>query len=180
MDTPHYQKGNQIKIAVVFSCPGKEEEDCGLAASGKTGDNLNLLLAKLDDLNFLKTKLTKENLRITNAWDKVIYKSKDKRTEAKLTFEEIYSAFNLKRIESELIDIEDYIICSGKKAFNAVSKLKFENKNIKIIEIPHLGLNSINRKLKNDINGRKIVKGNKQNNLKRIEVIAYDIINQNL
>lgn len=35
--TPHYQKGTQYKIAVVFSCPGQEEEKQNRPVSGQTG-----------------------------------------------------------------------------------------------------------------------------------------------
>jgi uracil-DNA glycosylase len=178
LKTPHFQKGSQYNIAVVFSCPGKEEQDNGFPASGKTGDNLKILLLYLFQNGFLKNELTKEELRITNSWDKVIYKAKDNRTEAYLSKNEIYSNENLERLKNELKDINDFIICFGSRAYKSVSKLNFGTKSPQIIESCHLGLQSLNRNknLKTDINGESLFKGNQDNNKKRLEKVANEIL----
>lgn len=176
----HYQKGNQTKIAFVFSCPGQEEEKKKCPASGKTGDNLNILIRKLNELNFLNKVSSKNDLRITNSWDKVLYDKKDGRTEASLNKKEIYSDTNLLRIRNELNDIDEYIICSGTRAMNAICKAKIIKKDLKIIQIPHIGLSSLNRNknLKIDIHGNAIEAKQKDANERRIELIANNILKQ--
>ena len=82
-DCAYFQKGTISNIAFVFSCPGKNEEDCSLPASGQTGDNLEILIKFLIEKNILSVGSSKVHFRITNAWDKVLYADNNtsKRTE---------------------------------------------------------------------------------------------------
>ena len=120
-------------------------------------------------------KIRKVDLRITNAWDKVLYHSKDDRTEGKLNATEIYSTNNINRLNKELNDITDLIICFGYNAKQSLKKLTLKNKP-KILFGPHLGLQSINRNknLKTDITGNTIVRGKNANYL-RLQKIAYEL-----
>lgn len=127
---------------------------------------------------------TWENITITNAWPNVEHKNLTNRSEP--TDKEICAAQNIARLEVELNQIHDLIICSGGKAKTAINKCNFPP-NIKIIYIPHLSTRGM-KSIKKDINGnniptiksitskpqikRKIAKSNLQ---KRLEVICQNI-----
>lgn len=150
---PHYEPGTKNEIAVVFSCPGREEKKAGKPAAGQTGENLALLLKLLNERSNLE--FTREAITITNAWDQVEYKSETGRSEAKVN--EIVAPENLQRLVSELKDIEQLIICSGEKAYNAVEKIKKLLKNdVVIVKIRHLGFQSLNQ-ISTDIKGNEIL-----------------------
>lgn len=108
--SPHYNHGKSKKIALVFSCPGQEEDKLGRPTAGQTGENLEVFLAAL----LGTATVNRYDYRITNAFDKVFYESKDGRTEA--TTEEVMSQQNLKRLYEEVADIEELIIAFGNKA----------------------------------------------------------------
>ena len=79
--TAHYQKGNENKVAFVFSCPGRHEEAEGYPAAQNTGTNhINLLL----ELSRIITRedLIREYITIANAWDRIEYDKKTNRSEA--------------------------------------------------------------------------------------------------
>lgn len=164
--TSHYNQGNSRKIALVFSCPGQEEDKLGRPTAGQTGENLDTFLESL--LN--KTTVNRYDYRITNAFDKVFYESKDGRTEA--TTEEILADSNLKRLYEEVKDIEDVIIGFGKKAkmaLDAVAK-KYLLK-VKIVETKHLGLQALNRY---SVNNPQNLEGNDLKKHK-IRLLANDV-----
>lgn len=166
----HYNHGKSKKIAFVFSCPGQEEDKLGKPTAGQTGDNLDVFLKEL----FNKNSINRYDFRITNAFDKVFYESKDGRTEA--TTQEIISLENLERLYDEISDIENVIIAFGKKAKMALDEVsrKF-NLKAKIVETKHLGLQSLNTmeiSNPNNLSGRDLV------NLK-IQTLAKEI-SQNL
>lgn len=119
-------------------------------------------------------------MRITNAWDKVRYKTNNtgKRTEVILT--QIYEKDNLERLNRELIDIEELIICFAKKAEKVVKKIKIDLQSSKILNCCHLSLQALNsvRYLKKDIHGNPIVSRKPGNTTKRLEVLANRIKEQ--
>ena len=141
----HYEKGSESKITFVFSCPGRLEECEGKPAAGKTGDNLELFLdiirTKLKRRDFARGKIT-----ITNASDKIYYKKENGRTEA--SNDEIFSSRNRNRLLKETEDTKEIIVCCGRKASLAIEKIKgsllLKHPAIKIIEIRHLGYQSLN------------------------------------
>lgn len=138
--TAHYNQGKAKQIALVFSCPGQEEDKLGRPTAGQTGENLDTFLEQFTG----STSVNRYDYRITNAYDKVFYESKDGRTEA--TTAEILSDNNLQRLFNEVADIDKVIISFGKKAkmaLDAVAK-QFPLK-AKVIETKHLGLQSLNR-----------------------------------
>lgn len=60
------RKGN--KVALVFSCPGKVEEETGILVNGATGVNLEMLLAMLRESHPELFKNTKKgDYRVTNS-----------------------------------------------------------------------------------------------------------------
>ena len=183
LNCAHFQYGNQQNIAVVFSCPGQEEEKQNLPISGQTGKNLEILLELLYKDNFLNDKLEKKELRVTNAWPEVVFagNNSNKITEAKLNKKEIYSESNLKRLENELNDIHEFIICFGQKAKKAIGKLHFVDPEPSILTCCHLSLQSLNsnKQLKKDIYGNPIKKGGGSENTKRrLTVVAKQLIYQ--
>jgi uracil-DNA glycosylase len=178
-DGIHLQVGSRTKVALVFSCPGQFEEKNGGPVKGKTGDNLKVVLDNIQGKSGFPKKLILEELRITNSWDGVLYKKKDNRTEAKLNTAEIYSERNLQRLEDELKDIEDVIICFGKKAFKALAKIKDRlPSNVIILESSHLSLQSLNRVIKKDVNDTILTKGDPNNTALRLQVVSKKIIDQ--
>jgi len=138
--SPHYNHGKSKKIALVFSCPGQEEDKLGRPTAGQTGENLEVFLAAL----LGTATVNRYDYRITNAFDKVFYESKDGRTEA--TTEEVMSQQNLKRLYEEVADTEELIIAFGNKAKMALDAVQ---RNFllkaKVVQTKHLGLQALNR-----------------------------------
>ncbi len=182
----HFQKGEQQKIAFVFSCPGQQEEKANKPAAGTTGKNLENLLKLLKE-RLSREDMTREDITIANAWDKVEYEIKSNRTEA--TDKEIISHKNIVRLNKELINIEELIVCCGKKAMLGVCQIKQNlNRSIQVLYVEHLGIRGLNS-IKKDINGNEIISAEKQgkkgdkkiqnlNTLKRLEVICDTLIEQ--
>lgn len=146
--SPHYNHGKSKKIALVFSCPGQEEDKLGRPTAGQTGENLNTFLAKLTN----NLTVDRYDYRITNAYDKVFYQSKDGRTEA--TTAEILSSENIQRLANEVSDIDYIIIAFGNKAKMALDEVqKTTVLKAKVIQTKHLGLQAINRMSVHNPNG---------------------------
>ena len=77
---PYFENLNSpTAITVVFSCPGQHEEKKKRPCSGKTGKALEFILRLL---HFQGHSLKRSLIGITNAWDKIEYKRKTKRSEA--------------------------------------------------------------------------------------------------
>lgn len=165
----HYNQGKSKKIALVFSCPGQEEDKLRRPTAGQTGENLEFFLKTLFD----KSSIDRYDYRITNAFDKVFYESKDGRTEA--TQEEILADSNIKRLYNELSDIENVIIAFGNKAKLALDAvLKKHDLKAKIIETKHPGLQAINRFVIDNPNN---LSGSDLKNLK-IQTLAKNVKNK--
>lgn len=174
----HYKKGNQDDIIFVFSCPGKYEEKSKEPASGQTGKNLNMLLEILDKELIGVTSFKRNDINITNSTTNVEFKARTNRTEA--TINEVLEEKNLNRLYNEIKNIKKLIICAGKNANLAVDKI-LEKKSDIIADkvcIEHIGMQSINSKIKKDIKGTEIRRGEIGNTKKRLEVIALDIKKQ--
>lgn len=188
----HYEKGLQNDIAFVFSCPGAKEKQENKPAAGQTGANLGRLFSILSLKYGQKTKWSRNDVTITNSWGKVEYKRLTGRTEASVN--EVLTSGNLLRLEQEIKGIKKAIICCGDRAISAVTNLANMKKLdplVKVIEIRHLGFQSLNQ-IKNDINNMPIYSVNKEkmmgntktrkligsdNTNKRLEVVAYKIMN---
>lgn len=186
-----YQKGPQnSKVAFVFSCPGRHEEEAKRPAAKATGNNLAVLLEILNESNALNYALEREKITIANAWAKVEYRSATQRTEA--TSEEVLQAENINRLANELAHVSEYIICCGEKAKIAVcaaNSTKLINKNCKLIFVNHIGNSGLNR-IKIDVTGQPILTVptdisskdrktlGKANTRKRLAVIANAISNE--
>ena len=165
----HHKKGIKKQVAFVFSCPGRHEENLKRPAAKMTGKNLEILMNILNEKHLLPYKITYEDITITNAWDRVEYEEKTGRSEADK--EEVLGEDNLKRLACELSDIEDYVICCGDKAFMAVKDLGL---TCRVIKIRHPGMRGLSG-IKFDIMGNKILSGEKDNTVKRLEVVAKNI-----
>jgi hypothetical protein len=145
--------GTSKDVAFVFSCPGAKEVE--KPVSGYTGTCLGKLLKRIKkddtlnkDFNFNdNTKICMYYYRITNAWCRVEYKKATKRTEA--DFEDLLKPENLCRLCDELEDINKIIFCFGRNASFAVDQIKeglrFSKPELKIINLPHLSLQSLNQ-----------------------------------
>lgn len=179
MNTVHLETGTENKITLVLSCPGACEELKGIPASGKSGENLNKILNKLNRLT-KTTDWCRNKVTITNAWDKVEHVCKTNRSEA--TNYEIKSATNIKRLHDEVKHTERYIICFGKKARLAIEKMiesHFKEGIDKptIIYARHPGMQSLNQ-IETDVQGKEILRGQQNATELRLEVIASSIFSQ--
>ncbi|MCF8298768.1 MAG: hypothetical protein K9J13_14565 [Saprospiraceae bacterium] len=167
-NSAHFNKGNRTDIAFVFSVPGQEEEKNGKPVSGITGDNLDRLL-KLLEIEYSN----KYEFRITNSYDKPLYKAKDGKTEASV--EIIQEPKNIERLFKELTDIEKYIIFFGDKSMSA--SIYLTSLKAKFVFCKHLGLQSINQ-IDRDLEGNKLLPKQSINTEKRLELLAEYIKQQ--
>jgi hypothetical protein len=184
----HISIGTETKIAFVFSCPGRNEQEAGYPAAKATGTNLSLFLTKLaEELSY--STLTRTQITITNAWDRVEYEELTNRSEA--SNEEVNSTLNINRLSHELKNISDIIICCGDKALLAVQKCTLK-KEPKIVTTRHLGNKGLNH-IKIDLNGNDILPASKakelgdkrtekqigkDNTALRLQVLSKDIAKQ--
>lgn len=176
----HYKKGKKNEITLVFSCPGKAEKIKGEPAAGQTGKNLSQLLKLLSTEKLSSYSLLRDDITITNATKKVEYYSKTKRSEASLV--EVLNESNITRLYEEIKQTNNIIICFGNNAKIAVDKVikKYPNDfvGIKRANTIHLSMKAINFLIKEDTNNNKIIKGQKGNTEKRLQVIADNIESQ--
>jgi hypothetical protein len=138
---PHLQLIKNAKIAIVLSCPGKNEQEAGAPATGQTGKNLERLFGAIrsimEDENFVRKQTT-----ITNAWPQVEYEALTGRSEALNA--EITQEQNLMRLFKE-IEPSSIVIASSLKAHLAIRNLESKLHKHKIMLIPHLGMKGINQ-----------------------------------
>jgi len=171
-----YKQHQHNTTLLLFSCPGREEERLGYPCAGITGKNLAILLEELHRLNPGKFPKERERYYINNAWDKVEYEGSTGRTEA--AWSDVLGKRNIKRLTSEISHVE-MIVCFGEKAKTVIEKLietKALNPKVPVYYGPHPGFQSINRRVKTDINGNRLHKGNPGNTAKRLAVIAKSIL----
>jgi len=119
--TPYYEEGTEKRVACVFSCPGRYEEEAGRPAARMTGKNLDKVLSALNRL-MGTDHFVRGRVRITNSWTNVEYDAKTGRSEA--TFAEIGGEENLRRLADELADIQESVLCFGARAAFAVEEVK--------------------------------------------------------
>ena len=108
----HYEAGSEDKIAFVFSCPGRREEEANPPgpAKGQTGENLKCLLRCMRNRHGIKG-FRRGLITITNAWEKVEYCGKTERSEPPDAH--VKGEKNIARLTQELQNITDLIICCG-------------------------------------------------------------------
>lgn len=148
----HLEVGHTTKVAFVLSCPGRHEAQASPPgpAKGKTGCNLDELVALLDR-DQKRAFLRRGNARITNAWARVEYGGCGGTGRAEPNDSEVLDPMNLKRLATELADIEEAIICSGRKATLAVCRLAAEGclrAEVRVAIVPHLGNRGLNSIMK--------------------------------
>ncbi|MBX9181886.1 hypothetical protein HCG68_13060 [Paeniclostridium sordellii] len=171
-----YCKGNGIaKVAFVFICPGQEEQREGKPVAGQTGKNLEILLSFLNkSLPNVFPSTNRYDYRILNLSVEICYKEKNERTIPKIS--SIRAKENIERIIQEIGDCEIIIFFSKNKTYNKViKKIKRNLKPKHAIQSRHLGFQSINRGIRCDKSGNELVRGDKGNTPKRLEVIAEKI-----
>lgn len=170
----HYNQGlEDIKIAFIFSCPGKEEEKAKKPVAGQSGKNLDLLLTMLNQKHpelFLYTD--RYNYRITNAWATVEHEAKTGRSEAKPS--EIRNPLNIKRMREEIHDMTS-VIFFGKRAQGVIKHLNLDG--IKVIHSRHTSFQCLNRmKLRSKYDCKKCVR--LSNTQQRLEILLDEISKQ--
>lgn len=176
-------EGKNSLVAFVFSCPGSLEEKNKQLVQGQTGHNLNRLIGIIREEPRYQYYFNYENrfdYRITNSSNLIHYKAKDGVSEP--SNGEIMSLDNLSRLIKDLKGFE-LVITFGDKAKLAVNSCRNQLGNPHIINVRHLGFQSINQ-IKKDCNDEEILSSNgdpavgKQNTKRRLEVIAKEILFQ--
>lgn len=159
-----YWAGDEAnKIVLMFSCPGRFEDNENKPVQGTTGKNLDAVLEILHDKSpTLFPTSDRYFYRIINSSDEIHYKLKDNKTESKNST--IVNSRNIQRIEQS-INNKIMIIAFGEKAKLALSKCHL---NCIQIDSCHLSNNNLNR--------NKDFKGMTQ--LQKFEKIAKNIYNQ--
>ena len=138
----HLEKGQKNEITLIFSCPGQNEEKANKPAAGPTGKNLEVVLDILDGQKGLSWN--RDDVTITNTWDKVEYTSATYRTEA--TTKEVLTVINLNRLYNEIKHTQKYIVVFGKRAKDVLKALKATHAfEAKVVEAPHLSFQNLNR-----------------------------------
>lgn len=138
---PWIEVGTNTHVAYVFSCPGADERIERRPVAGQTGNYLNRVIAHLHRWN-LDWIPTREDATITNAWTRVEHTQKESpgwtnRTQGEE--EDVLQPVNLKRLERELADITDWIICFGDRAHWALDALKAQNRlAARVVHVRHL------------------------------------------
>lgn len=193
----HYESGSKNEIAVVLSCPGQAEEQAipQGPAKGQTGKNLATLLDILSQQKEFSS-LTRDEIVVTNSWDKIEYPDKTDRSEA--TISEILDPRNLDRLAAEVEGISKFILCFGDNAIATIQCLSYAGKvnaNVKIVNFVHLGNQALNSSIKYAIDGteikcyskasekpkdekRSLKKIESDNRILRLEVVAQNIVEQ--
>lgn len=155
----YFEKGEKDDVAIVLSCPGREERDANPPgpAKGQTGKNLEHIFSILTEQHGVHG-LSRTAVTITNAWPEVIFRAASKgKTEPSLS--QVLEQNNLDRLHADLMDIKKYIICCGDNAREAILKLKAQKRiryEVKIIYTCHIGNVSINTKIHHDKNGQAL------------------------
>lgn len=163
---PHFSRGAHDSCAFVFSCPGKHEQRAGHPAAGKTGRNLELLLAVMS-ARLGHAALVRDCVTITNAWPQVEYEELTGRSEA--TTLEILEATNIARLAGELQHVSHLIVFCGEKARRAaaeLAKLNLLAQEAKIAFVEHLGARGL-LSIEQDLQGNRIVAAKEQKRLGR-------------
>ena len=149
----HLEVGTSTQVAFVLSCPGRHEQQaCPPApAKGKTGKNLDELVDLLD-ANQARSFLRRGRARITNAWRCVEYGGCGGTGRSEPNDSEVLDPANLDRLSRELEDIEQAVICCGRKATLAVCRLADQGRlrsGVRVAIVPHLGNRGLNSVMKN-------------------------------
>ncbi len=184
----HFERGRKREVAIVLSCPGSREEKSMRPASGTTGKNLDLLLAKLGPLIGI-ADLARRDVTVTNAFTGVEYKASTGRTEA--SFAEVRQDDNISRLNVELADISDLVIFCGERA-GVVAERVTLHAGARSVRITHLGMQGVNQ-ITHDIDGAPILSvadskigGDKRsakmigraNTSRRIDVLVQRVLDQ--
>ena len=169
----HYCKGC-IPVAFVFSVPGKKEQDANRPISGATGVNLSYAL---EVLNEQAPELFKSQdrycYRITNAYSKPTYRSKDKITEQ--GFKEITAEDNVKRVICDLAECEIVVLC-GRRAQMLASQIEMAG-NYLVIPMWHTSSQALLGKYNNEAGVRALPSANHRAR-RRAQLWARDLLMQ--
>lgn len=169
---PHFNQGKRTDIAFIFSCPGQDEEKAKRPVSGRTGENLEVLLKSLKKDKRFASFNDRYDFRITNASNRVHYETKTGRSEELDSY--LSSSRNLARLSKEIADIDGYVICFGSKPEKTIKKLLKDPKYNKTFFSPiytkHLSIRSLN-----SIDVGKTVNNKTE---KRLKILAKKILNQ--
>lgn len=183
----NYNKGNSVSpVAFMFACPGQKEKEAGRVVAGSTGKNLDRLLSCLShssniQISELFPSANRYDYLITNASNIIHYPALDGKSlpaKSEYTREE-----NVERLCDELKNAR-FVIAFGiqAKEVSAAVAAAYEKKDmcqkpIFITSLPHLSFLSLNQ-ISCDVNGERIMKGDKEGTNKRIEVVREKVVRE--
>lgn len=165
------------RVCFVFSCPGREEMINKKLCAGQTGNNLNSLLSILNKKDKeLFPSTSKNDYDILNATPVVHFMDLDNTTEGTKEEIERYSSRIKDYLKKRKQPLDLVIFCGNK---SAILEPLFKGKAKKVIEINHLGFQSLNQ-IKKDVNNEPINEINypipSKRTSVRLEKIADDIM----
>ena len=176
----NYNKGNNISsVAFMFACPGQKEQEAGRVVAGNTGKNLDRLLSSLSHSFNIKIRnlfpsANRYDYLITNASDIIHYPALDGKSLPLKT--EYMKEENIERLCEELKETK-FVVAFGTQAkevsaavAEAYKRNKIDRHPIFITSLPHLSFLSLNQ-ISHDVNGERIMKGDREGTEKRIEVV---------
>lgn len=134
--TAHYCPGLPgVRVAFLFSAPGRLEEAKGAPVAGVTGANLDAALAWLHGVEPARFPSgSRYDYRVTNAFAEVLYEGKHGRTEASRA--EVLAPANVERVRRELAGVEAVVLCGGKAC---LLRPALEEAGLAVVEACHCG-----------------------------------------
>lgn len=175
----HFHVGRYSRIAVMLTCPRQQEmvDGCPASPNGEVGKNLDLLLALLASSTG-RSDINRSDVTITYAWPNIEYTELTGR--GLPTTLQVTNRDNISRLNRELTDITELVICSGTLAEEVYPKLSLPHcpNFVCVRHISERGLATITF----DINGNKLHRNDRdlarkqQNTLDRLAVVADRIM----
>ncbi|MFS7205981.1 hypothetical protein CKN82_12810 [Carnobacterium divergens] len=179
----YYNEGvKDCDIVFVLSCPGRDEEISTppKPLSKDTYESLNTLLSILrsSDNEYssqLRSIFKYDDIysyTITKASEKIHYEKKT--GDAEPSVNEIKE--NIPRLKKDL-DHKRLIVSCGNIAKKALSYCDISEK-VFVLQMMHPSFSAINRQIKSDIYGNKLITGEKGNKIKRLKVLSNMLENE--
>lgn len=133
--------GKNLQIAIILTCPRQPEfvDNRAASPSDEIGQNLDQLLGLLSSKTG-RLDFNRDDVTIAYAWPNVEYPELTGRsTPTKL---QVFHPDNIGRLNRELADISELVICSGIFAEELYPRLTLP-KNPKIVCVPHISLRGL-------------------------------------
>ncbi len=171
--TAHYCPGVPgVRVAFLFSAPGRLEEEKSAPVAGVTGANLDAALAWLRGVEpALFPSGNRYDYRVTNAFAEVLYEGKHGRTEASRA--EVLAPANVARVLRELDGVEAVVLCGGKAC---LLKPALEAAGLIVVEACHCGNRGLVGRYRSSRPELSALASSKERSRKRAELWGADVL----